>query len=137
RFLNETSVAAGIRRIEGTVGHAADELLRNEKEILNTLKKQLHSDELFDTIDKLLDENKQLAKSNEQLKQKQGSAALDQFINEAQRVDDSFQIITGEIEDADMDMLKQLCYESLEKQPEKTITILGAKDEQKNKVFIA
>lgn len=137
RFLNESSAAAGVRRIEGIVGHAADTYLRDEKEVLRSLKMQLGSEDLTENIERLINENKELGKVNKQLKQKQGSAALDQFIQNARTVNDSYQLITGEVDGADMDMLKQLGHKSLEKSPDKTITILGAKDEQNSKVTIA
>lgn len=137
RFLSESSAAAGIRRIEGTVGHAVDGYLRKEKKILKTIKTQLGSDDLNESIERLMNENKQLAKANEQLKQKQGAAALDQFINNARTVGGSIKLISGEIENADMDTLKQLCHISLEKQPENAVTILGTKDEDNHKVYIA
>ncbi len=119
RFLNESSAAAGVRRIEGTVGRAADEYLRREKEVLQSIKMQLGSDNLSENIERLVNKNKQLSKANKQLKQSQASSRLDEFIKNARAVSDSIQVITGEIPDADMDMLKQLCYESLEKKAEK------------------
>lgn len=137
RFLSESSAAAGIRRIEGTAGHAADNYLRDEKEMLRSIKAQIGSDGILEKIEQLKAENKQLGKANEQLKKKQSSAALDQFIDNARTIGDGIRLVTGEVENADSDMLKQLGYESLEKSSEQTVTILGAKDDQKRKVYIA
>ncbi len=137
RFLHESSAAAGVRRIEGTVGHAADEYLRNEKEILQSIKLQLGSDNFSENIERLINKNKQLSKANEQLKQQQASAKLEAFIKNARVINGSIQLVTGEVADADMDMLKQLCYESLEKESNHSVTILGSKDEQNQKVYIA
>ncbi len=136
RFLNESSAAAGIRRIEGTVGRAADEFLRDEKEVLQSIKLQLGSDELNANIERLIIKNKQLEKENEQLKQKQASLKLEEFIKNARTVNGSVQLVAGEVENADMDTLKQMGYESLEKSSDQTVTILGSRDEENVKVYI-
>src|SRR5699024_7025394 len=74
RFLNESSAAAGVRRIEAVVGQAADKLLRQEKEELAAIKEQIGaSGDLAGAIRQLLQSNKQLEKENKQLQQQQSS----------------------------------------------------------------
>lgn len=137
RFLSESSAAAGIRRIEGTAGHAADRYLRDEKELMRAVKSQVGSGDVTGKIERLLEENKQLGKANEQLKQQQGAAALDRFIENARTIDGTIRLVTGEVDNADMDMLKRLGNESLDKCPEETVTILGSRNKEKGKVYIA
>lgn len=137
RFVNESSAAAGVRRIEAVVGGAADLLLRKEKDQLAAIQKQVGtSGEPAEMIHQLIQKNKQLEKDNRQLQRQQGSAALDRFINSAREVDGAIRLVTGEVPHAEMDLLKQLGYEALEKCKEATITILGARNDAAGKVYI-
>jgi len=138
RLLNESSAAAGVRRIEAVVGQAADDLLRNEKRTVNAIKEKIGSNENpSETIQKLLDEQRNLEKEKEQLQRQQGSSALDRLISQSEEIRGGILLIKGEIENADMDLLKQLGYESLERNPKGTVTILGAKDEENGKAYLA
>ncbi|CAN0209514.1 unnamed protein product, partial [Chrysoparadoxa australica] len=59
RFTQETSVAAGVRRIEAVCGKAADQLLRNEQSLLKEIKGVIgQSTDLVADIKKLQEENK-------------------------------------------------------------------------------
>jgi alanyl-tRNA synthetase len=138
RLLNESSAAAGVRRIEAVVGQAADSLLRDEKWTINAIKDKIGSNENpAETIQKLLDEQRNLEKEKEQLQRQQGSSALDRLISQSEEIRGGILLIKGEIENADMDLLKQLGYESLERNPKGTVTILGAKDEENGKAYLA
>lgn len=118
RITDESSVAAGIRRIEAVVGRAADELLRDEKGILSAIKKQLgnEADPVSD-IHQILEQRKQLLKENEQLLHRHNSQKLDQYIQQAEEIRDGVLLITGEFTNTGPQLLKELGYEALEKNP--------------------
>ncbi len=138
RFTGESSVAAGIRRIEAVAGLQADEYLREEKELVLSIRSAIgQSDNLVKDIHQLIEERRQLEKEIERLRLQQSTNRLDQFIRNSQKLFDGIRLVFGEIPGADMDLLKQLGYESLEKQKEGTVTILGAKDTSEGKVYIA
>jgi len=138
RFIDESSAAAGIRRIEAVAGMNADRYLRKEKQLIDSIRSEIgQSEDLKKDIHDLIEENKQLEKELERLRQQQSSARLDRLIEKAQQIDRNIKLVTGEIPNADMNLLKQLGYESLEKQKERTVTILGSKDEQVGKVYLA
>jgi alanyl-tRNA synthetase len=138
RFTGESSAAAGVRRIEAVVGRAADELLRKEKGTLAAVKSAVgQTDDPVSQIHKLQDEYKQLEKEKKQLHLHQGSVMLDRLIQRAEEIHGGILLIRGEIPHADMNLLKQLGYEALEKNTKGTITVLGARDMAAGKVFIA
>lgn len=137
RFLNESSVASGVRRIEAVVGKAADAYLRKEKNVLQSIKRKLgQSNDPAGEIQRLIEDRKQLQKDKEQLQRGQSSAILDELITRAEEIQGSVLLVSGEVPHADMNLLKQLGYEALEKHPKGTITILGAKDMSAGKVYI-
>ncbi|MDR8390865.1 alanine--tRNA ligase [Aliifodinibius sp. S!AR15-10] len=138
RFLGESSAAAGIRRVEAVVGQQADYLLREEKNLVQSIRSEIgQSENLVKDIRDLIEERKQLEKELERLKKQQSSGKLDQLISSAEQISGGIKLVSGEIEDADMDLLKQLGYESLEKSKTGTVTVLGSKHEDEGKVYIA
>ena len=77
RIVAESSVAAGVRRIEAVCGLPAFEMTRREHELIQQLSHRFSatSDQLLERIDVLMQQNKKLEK---QLKQQQAAAAADQ-----------------------------------------------------------
>ena len=137
RFLGESSAAAGIRRIEAKVGKGVDNLLQSERELVNQIKAELGQDQnLVRNIQQLLDERKSLEKEVDRLRHQQSADQLNSLIRNARKVA-GVQLVAGEIPHADMDLLKQLGYESLEKEKEGTVTILGTREESAGKVYLA
>ena len=138
RFMGESSAAAGIRRIEAKVGKSADEYLRSENELVHRIRSQIgQSNDLARDIHQLIEENKELEKEVERLRHQQSLSKLDAFLQNAQTIESGIKLVSGEVPHADMDLLKQLGYESLEKSKEQTVTVLGAKDTDEGKVYIA
>lgn len=137
RLLHETSAAAGIRRIEAVVGLSADQQLRSEKELIQSIRAEIgQSEDPARDIHRLVEEKKNLEKEIERLRLQHHSARLDQLIHSARKVDGGISLVTGELPDADMDVLKQIGYESLDKRQEGTITVLGSRDDQEGKVYL-
>ncbi len=137
RFTQETSASAGVRRVEAITGHSADLYLRDEKRILQSIREEIgQSQDLVRDIHSLVEERKELEKEVERLRLQNSSARLDQLISQAEKVNGGIRLVKGEIPDVDMDMLKQLGYESRDKCKEGTITVLGSKDQQEGKVYL-
>jgi alanyl-tRNA synthetase len=137
RILSESGVAAGIRRIEAVVGRAADELLRNEKDTLAAVKKQLGSDSNpVSDIHQILEERKQLRKEKMQLLRRQSSEKLNQFIKQAEEIPGGVLLVTGEIPNAEPKLLKELGQEALGKEPKGSVIVLGTKDLENRKVYL-
>ena len=137
RFMSESSAAAGIRRIEAKVGQSVDEYLRNENELIQNIRSEIgQSQDLVRDIHQLVEERKELEKELEDLRKQQSASKLDDLIESGIEIDSGIKLVSGEIPHANMDLLKQLGYESLDKQKKKTVTVLGAKDSDEEKVYV-
>ncbi|MEQ8524473.1 alanine--tRNA ligase [Gracilimonas sp.] len=137
RFTQETSVAAGIRRIEAVCGTRADKLLRDEKRLLQQVKGAIgQTQDLVADVMKLIEEKKSLEKELEQMQLQNTGAKLDELIQSASSLTSGIRLVKGEIAGADMDVLKQLGYDGLQKTKENTAIVLGSKDEEEKKVYL-
>ena len=137
RFLSESSAAAGVRRIEAKVGKSVDQYLRSEHRLLNQIRSEIgQSDDIAEDIRELLDERKELEKEVEKLQHSQSLSKLNDLFAQSIELGSGIRLVSGEIPHADMDLLKQLGYESLEKSKEGTITVLGARNQSENKVYV-
>jgi alanyl-tRNA synthetase len=137
RFTNETSVAAGIRRIEAVCGSQADKLLRSEKRLLQQVKGAVgQTEDLAADILKLIEEKKALEKELEKVQMQNTGAKLDELIQGAGELNLGINLVKGEIPGADMDALKQLGYDGLQKVKKNSVIVLGAKDEEEGKVYL-
>jgi alanyl-tRNA synthetase len=136
RFLHESSVAAGIRRIEAVCGSAADKLLREEKEIVREVKSLFgQTNDPVSNIQKLMDEKKALEKELEKVQMANSGALLDDILSKTENLD-GIEISKGEIPGADVATLKQIGYDALQKVNKDRIIVLGSKDEENGKVFL-
>lgn len=136
RGISEASVASGVRRIEAVVGRAADDVLRGEKRLLSELRALIgQSEHPVATLQGILEDRKRLEKSLEQVQFRQALDALNGILANP-LPHDGYAIVTGEIEGADTEMLKQLGYESLKRQPQACVTVLGSRDMQSQKVYL-
>ncbi len=137
RFTQETSVAAGVRRIEAVCGKAADQILRNEQSLLKEIKGVIgQSTDLVADIKKLQEEKKALEKELSAQNLQNTGAKLTELFSNPESLDGNITLVKGEIPGADMDVLKQLGYDALEKSSANTVTVLGSKDEEEGKVYL-
>ncbi|PKD44177.1 alanine--tRNA ligase [Rhodohalobacter barkolensis] len=136
RFLSETSAAAGIRRVEAVTGKAADQKLRNEQRLLKQIQTVLgNQKDVLPGIQNLIEKNKELEKELEKLRQSQAGDSLDQILENGKEVS-GVQLYTGKVDGADMDTLKQLGYDALEKMKSETVVVLASVDTEEGKVYI-
>lgn len=136
RFTNESSVAAGIRRVEAVAGLVADSHLRSEKELIERINTIIGSQKDPETVIKELFERvKGLEKELQSLKQLQTSGELDQILANEKDVQ-GVKLISGKVNEASMDDLKQMGYEALEKQKNDSVILLASVDEVDQKVYL-
>ncbi len=136
RFIHESSVAAGIRRIEAVCGKAADDLLREEKQVVGEIKSLFgQTNDPVSNIQKLMDEKKALEKELEKINMANSGAKLDDILKSSEEIN-GIHIAKGEIPGSDVSALKQLGYDGLQKSNQNTVIVLGSKNEESGKVFI-
>ena len=137
RFVTETAVASGVRRIEAVTGHAADRFLRHEKNIISDVYQSIGSSEhLVKDINRLIEEKKSAEKELERLRLQVALAELDDLIKNSAVMDNGIRLVCGEIEHGNADLLKQLGYEALNKSASGTITVLASRDDEAGKVYL-
>ncbi len=136
RFTGETSVAAGIRRVEAVTGRHVDEFLRQEKKLLEQIKEKLGSQaNPADRVAELIQQNKRLEKELKKIQQQQALNELDAFLRNGHQVGD-VSLYTGEVNEGDMGRLKQLGYDALQKKKEKSVIVLASADAEEGKVYL-
>lgn len=136
RFVSESSAAAGIRRVEAVAGRVADEWVRSEKNQLGKIRAMLgNQKDPVAAIEELREQNKELEKEMQALQQKLAAGQLDDFIANASQIN-GIHLVKGHIKGAGMDELKQMGYDSLQKKPEETVTVLAGTDKEHGKVYL-
>lgn len=137
RFLSESSAASGVRRVEAVVGRAADVVLREEKRRMGRLIQMSGSNkDPVATMDSLMSEKKALEKELEKLRAQQAFGQLREILQSAKVITDDVSLITGTIDGADMNNLKQLGYDVLRERGTGTVAVLGSTDVSAGKVSL-
>jgi len=125
RIVSESSIAAGIRRIEALTGEEAYHRFITEREIINSLVESLHTppEELCDRIQELIEKNKALEKEIQEIRVKSTHHEIDQWINQAKRFD-HFNLVVTSVKSNSVDELKQVG-DRLRKRLKSGIGVLG------------
>lgn len=110
KILSESGVAAGVRRIEAVTGAAISSRLTAAENTVAAAAGLLKapSDSLINRIDSLMDEIKEIKKELQQYRQHEMGSALDKLLENA-RLINGIRLITGEFEDYEADVLRDLC----------------------------
>jgi alanyl-tRNA synthetase len=111
KILHESAVAAGVRRMEAVSGHAAEEYIKSQLQLIEEIKACLKNPkELKKAIDNLLADNNELRKSIESLYNKQLSSLRKELVNQVESIN-GISFIGAEVEVANADALKKLCFD--------------------------
>jgi alanyl-tRNA synthetase len=111
KITTETSVAAGIRRIEAVTGEKAEEYHLNQEAILKQVNTLLKSPkDLAQAVEQLMKEKNELQKALEKEQSKQAGALKDELIKNAEKQNDII-VIISEITLPNADALKKLSFE--------------------------
>ena len=107
-IVSETSIAAGVRRIEAITGEMADKIQRREKNDLLKIRSLLNvSDgDFVIKIEQLVDERKQLIKELGDLRVQIGAQKIDPLIKNAETID-NFKFISVLLEVESVDEMKK------------------------------
>ena len=136
KIIAESSISAGIRRIEAITAKAADAWLHEQEQALNEVKEVLKQPkDLRKAIETLLTERNQLQKQVEQLQQKEAANLKDALLAKAYSADGG-QVIVDRISLPSADVLKKLAYD-LKNQQDKLILVLAADIAGKPQIAVA
>ncbi len=138
KVLSESSSASGIRRIEAITGNSLLEYFWERDFVLEETEKVFNEPyrNLPKKTEELINENKALEKELSAQNLQNTGAKLTELFSNPELLNGNVTLVKGEIPGADMDMLKQLGYDSLEKSSSNTVTVLGSKDEEEGKVYL-
>lgn len=124
---SESSVAAGVRRIEAVTGREAYQLIQERFRVLNQTAVFLSSgsNQLPEKAQSLLSNLNSLQKENITLRQKLVSAEFEKALVNISQVND-VNILTHKFSDADADTLRQMIDTFRNKLPTRSVAVLGS-----------
>ncbi len=107
KIVSEGAIAAGTRRIELTVSRSAFEFMNSKVKEMDRLSLMFktHYYEIFERIEKLVEENKELQKELVKVKEENARNKFSTFISRAQDIDGG-KLFISKIEDFDSDAVK-------------------------------
>jgi len=87
RIAKESSIAAGVRRIEAVSGRGAEQLVRGEEDLLQALASSLKTpvSSLFEKTESLIEENKRIAQELKGLRKGQRKGLFDQCLAQKEK----------------------------------------------------
>ncbi len=127
KIKEETSIAAGVRRIVAVTADAAEELSRVESFELSEVRARFNNPkDLLKALDNMLEEQKKQQKTIEELILKQAQGEKDNLLKNAVQMGEIL-FIGAVIAVSDKDATKQLCSELTQLHPN-AVVVLGASD---------
>lgn len=127
KLVSESSIQAGVRRVEGVTGFDADTLLLRRYEEVERLSKRLGvSDrDLYARVEALLEEKKDLEKELTELRRATAADGLEAIMGNSEGIDGG-RIVTGRVEVPDLDALKALGDELRNRLAREGVGVLGS-----------
>ena len=109
KIISESSIAAGVRRIEALTGASAYQHIRSEEEALATIANMLRTSKQStpERIEALLQTNRELERQINALQSQMAQSQVVDLVNSAVTVD-GFRVIAGVLENTDRNGLRQL-----------------------------
>ncbi|ADO76980.1 alanine--tRNA ligase [Halanaerobium praevalens] len=136
KIINESGIAAGVRRIEAVTGEYALDYFNSKLELLNQLAAELKTDpnNLLQRVKQVKKEQKELEKELETMKEKLAGSKKDDLIDQLEEVA-GINLLTAELEDLDNSALRNLT-DQLKDKIDSGIIVLASKGENKV-IFVA
>ncbi len=111
KIITETSVAAGVRRIEALTGQKAIDYVRQQEAVLQEVKELLnHPKEVAKSLNLVLEENQLLKKKLEAFENEQKNKLKEQLLTRL-IANEGINALLAEVTVSNADMLRQLAFE--------------------------
>ncbi len=109
KLMSESSISAGVRRVEAFTGDAALSTIQDDEQLLSHVSNLLKTPktDLPERIAQLLQEHKELEQQVQQLKSKNALSNIDDLIEGAKSVD-GVKVVASRIDKTDRDSLRQM-----------------------------
>jgi alanyl-tRNA synthetase len=131
KLISESGVAAGVRRIEAVTGEGAWRYIRTWQEELEELEELLKTrkGELVNRVKKLLDEEKNLQRELEKIKNRMASNQSQDLLSEVKTIA-GIKVLVAQVEAPDPKVLREFA-DKVRDRMSSGIIVLGAKNEDK------
>jgi len=131
KLINETGVAAGVRRIEAVTGQGAWQYIRTWQEEIEELESILKTpgNELVGKVKKMLEEEKQLKREVDKVKAQLASSNSRDLLNEVKTVN-GIKVLAAQVDITDPRTLRDFA-DKMRERLSSGIVVLGAKNEGK------
>ncbi len=135
KITNQSSVAAGIRRIEARTGQSAVDYLDEQIDELDSIRDLFRSSGNLKTqVEKLISENEALNTELASFQQQQNQNLREELVKKAVR-HENYSLIADQVSELDGDQMKNLVYELAEKLAP-SIVILGNHQHEKAQLMV-
>ena len=133
RILSESSVAAGVRRIEAITGEAAEESVYRMQDMLATLREFFNNaKDLRAAIQKMIEENDGLKKEVEGFMKQKVQQMKEQLIKQSEELTDGVRLVSGVVPTPiSPDAVKDMAFQISGQLPEKMLCVIGSQFEGK------
>ncbi len=137
KILQETGIAAGVRRIEAVTGARALELIQQQEEAVDRLAALLKSDrpQLGQRLEKLLERQKELEREVETLQARLNADQADDLFSQVREIE-GVKILAVQVEGGDPKGLRELA-DKLRDKLQSGAVILGCKAGDKANLLVA
>jgi alanyl-tRNA synthetase len=135
KILSESSVAAGVRRIEATTAASAEEYMQQQLNELNAVREVLgtHSN-ISGAVQKLQEDNKAFQKQLEQFELKQLTTLKERLVQKAQSID-GVNFVAEQVDVSNADYLKKLAFD-MRQAVDNLVLVLAAEIDGKPQIAV-
>ena len=135
KIVSESSIAAGVRRIEALTGSAVEEMLYSYQDSMNNLKALLPGTSVEASVKKALDENSALKKQVEEFMKQKTAQLKDDLIKQSKDIN-GIKVISTVIS-ASAAMVKDLVFGIRGEQTQNTLVIVGSEENGKPMITVS
>lgn len=136
KITQETSVAAGVRRIEAVTAAAAERYINDRIESYDEIRERLKNPkDVVASIDSVIEENKELKRTIEKLRSAQAGNLKDDLVNSAETYGD-VKLVAKRVEISDSKVLKSLSYEIEQALGGSSVVLFGAEKDGKPQLML-
>ena len=129
KIISESSIAAGVRRIEAITGEAVENMVASLQDTINSLKALLPGASIEASVKKALDENAQLKKQLEEFQKEKAGQLKGNLIAQAKDIN-GVKVISAVIQ-ASAAMAKDLVFGIRGELTANTIVVIGSQEDGK------
>ena len=126
KIISESSIAAGVRRIEAITGQAVENMVASLQDTISSLKALLPGSSLEASVKKAIEENASLKKQLEEFQKEKAGQVKSQLISQAKDVN-GVKVISAVIS-ASAAMVKDMVFGIRAQFPQSTIVIVGSEE---------